>query len=133
MTAGASLEQRVREAVNNVADPCSVGRGVPAGLVDMGMLCDVSVEQSPEGGAQAHIVLRLTSPGCTFQLYFDRELRDRLSVIEEVRNVEITWSKEFDWSDEDMNADLRARLTAKRAAMLERVAAAKRATASAHP
>ena len=39
--AAADVVARVRSAINEIADPCSVTRGVPIGLVDMGLLTGV--------------------------------------------------------------------------------------------
>jgi len=66
---------RVKEALQEVLDPCSVGRGVPAGLVDMGMVKAVEVGSTPDGHAVVAVELRITSPACTFQPYFEREVR----------------------------------------------------------
>ena len=117
----AQREALVRAAADQVADPCSVGRGVPAGLVEMGML--VSVEVGAEEGWSARgigVELRLTSPACTFQLYFERALRERLRGMgfTETEELEVVWDRRFDWSDDDMGADLKRRLGEKRRAMM---------------
>jgi metal-sulfur cluster biosynthetic enzyme len=117
-----TVESDTRAAINEVLDPCSVGRNVPAGLVDMGMLRDLTVAEGPDGGVTARLELRLTSPGCTFQLYFERELRERLAAIPAIRDIQISWSRQFDWSDDDMSPNLRARLRAKQRSMLEKLA-----------
>lgn len=120
-TREAGLAARVRAAVNEVLDPCSVGRGVPAGLFDMGMVEQLEVRSGDAGPPGVEMKLRLTSPGCTFQLYFERELRERLDGlgIPEDR-VGIEWSKRFDWSDENMSAELQSRLRRKRELVLRR-------------
>src|SRR4029078_12685395 len=109
---------RVKEALQEVLDPCSVGRGVPAGLVDMGMVKAVEVgstttghagvagQVAPAPAAHAWVAfeLRITSPACPFQPYFEREVRERLGGLPGVGEVRIAWDREFDWSDEDMSA-----------------------------
>jgi metal-sulfur cluster biosynthetic enzyme len=115
---GVSLEARLREALNEVLDPCSVGRNVPAGLVDMGMIRGVRHRPLEGGGEHVVIELQLTSPACTFQLYFDEHLRGRLEEIEEVEEVEIVWRSEFDWTDDDMSEALKQRFRARRELLL---------------
>lgn len=109
---------RVKEALQEVLDPCSVGRGVPAGLVDMGMVKAVEVGSAPDGHAVVAVELRITSPACTFQPYFEREVRERLGGLPGVGEVRITWNSEFDWSDDDMSPGLKQRLREKRHRLL---------------
>jgi len=117
------LESRVCEAVNEVLDPCSIGRGVPAGLVDMGMLCGLELEPRKQGRVAVRLAMRVTSPGCTFGLYFDDQLRSRLERLAEVESVEIEWSAGYDWSDDDMSDGLKERLRRKRERVLAQAAA----------
>ncbi len=42
-SAAAALEERIRAALNEVQDPCSVVAGVPAGIVDMGLVRSLEV------------------------------------------------------------------------------------------
>jgi metal-sulfur cluster biosynthetic enzyme len=109
---------RVKDALQEVLDPCSVGRGVPAGLVDMGMVKAVEVGSAPDGRAIVAVELRITSPACTFQPYFEGEVRERLGELSGVGEVRITWDSEFDWSDDDMSPGLKQRLREKRHRLL---------------
>ena len=116
--AARATEAKVLAALGEVRDPCSLGRGVPASVVDMGMVCGLEVVPRPHGRARVIITMRLTSPGCTFQLYFDDRLRASLRAIDEVDEVDIVWSDRFDWSDEDMSDGLKARVRARREILL---------------
>jgi metal-sulfur cluster biosynthetic enzyme len=111
------LEDLVRQAINGVRDPCSIGRGVPAGVDDMGMVCDVELQPRAGGGVRVRVGMRLTSPGCTFVPYFERELRTRVAAVDGIREVTIVWSRRFDWSDDDMSDELKQRLRRKREAI----------------
>jgi metal-sulfur cluster biosynthetic enzyme len=118
----AKIEQRVRSVLNQVIDPCSAGRGVAAGLADMGMVCSVLVKEHGDGPADVRVELRLTSPGCTFQLYFERELHRRMADCADVNELEIVWSSQFDWDDHMMSPQLKERLRRKRETVLRREA-----------
>jgi metal-sulfur cluster biosynthetic enzyme len=112
---------RVSAALQQVLDPCSVGRGVPAGLVDMGMVKQVAVSSAPDGRRVLTVELRITSPACTFQPYFEQQVRERLSTIDELDEldeVRIEWNADFDWSDDDMSPALKQRLRDKRKNLL---------------
>jgi metal-sulfur cluster biosynthetic enzyme len=109
--------ERVHEALQHVVDPCSVGRGVPAGLADMGMVKGVRLDTSA-GRSTVTVELRITSPACTFQPYFEREVHECLDTIEAVDEVQIEWDKTFDWSDDDMSESLKLRLREKQQRLL---------------
>jgi metal-sulfur cluster biosynthetic enzyme len=115
---GAEVEGRVREALNAVLDPCSIGRGVPAGLIDMGMIGGLELEPASPNRIRARITVRITSPGCAFGLHFDDQIRARLAPIEEIEEVEVLWNTDFDWSDDDMSDELKERLRRKRELIL---------------
>ncbi len=110
--------ERVREALQDVVDPCSMGRGVPAGLVDMGMIKDVGLCSTADGRSVVTVGIRITSPACTFQPYFEREVRDHLATIDGLDEVRIEWDSAFDWSDDDMSPALKQRLREKRQKLL---------------
>jgi metal-sulfur cluster biosynthetic enzyme len=114
----------VLSALDDVVDPCSVGRGIPAGLRDMGMVTSVALEPLPDGGLCAEIGLRTTSPACTFHLYFEQQVRAHVSCVPEVDAVQIRWSDEFDWSDDAMSDALKQRVREKRARLRARPVAA---------
>lgn len=116
---------RVGAALQEVLDPCSVGRGVPAGLVDMGMVKAVEIGSAADGRSVVTVELRITSPACTFQPYFERAVRERLGEVPEVGEVRIRWDSQFDWSDDDMSPALKQRLREKRHRLLAMADAAR--------
>ncbi len=111
--------ERVRGAVNDVPDPCSVAQGVPAGLVDMGLLCGVELTEAAGGGRTSAardvlVRLRLTGPGCLYGVHFEREIRHRLEAMPDVAEIEIAFSREFDWTPDDVAPDVQQRLRERR-------------------
>ncbi len=109
-----SLAGRVRSAVNDVPDPCSVSQGVPTGLVDMGLLCAIDVEPPVDGRSSVTVRLRLTGPGCLYAIYFEREIRERVEAMPDVRQIEIDFSPEFDWSPDDIAPHVQEQLRERR-------------------
>jgi metal-sulfur cluster biosynthetic enzyme len=114
----ADLLAQVYRALDDVLDPCSIGRGVPSGLPDMGLVVRAKVECESDGSTRLDLVLRMTAPACTFQLYFDQQVRTRLASIAELDIIDLDWSAEFDWSDDDMSDALKQRLRDKRSRLL---------------
>jgi metal-sulfur cluster biosynthetic enzyme len=106
-----TLHDAVVAALDRVIDPCSVGRGVPAGLNDMGMV--KAVEVDAEAGTAA-VTLQLTSPACHFQLWFFERVREEVAAVAGVADCTVEFSKDYDWSDDAMSSDLKARLRDRR-------------------
>lgn len=108
------LDERIRAAINEVQDPCSVSQGVPTGLVDMGLLCDIEIGAAAAGPHDVLIRLRLTAPGCFYAVYFDREIRARLDAMPDVADVDIDFSEEFDWTPDDIAPHVQQQLRERR-------------------
>lgn len=60
-------------AINEVIDPCSRFNGSHLGLVDLGMVKDVSVE-----GQSAKVTLLLDDPVCIYTFVMQKEIREAL-------------------------------------------------------
>jgi len=106
-----SLHDAVLAALDRVVDPCSVGRGVPAGLNEMGMI--KSIDLDPDHGSVA-VTLQLTSPGCHFQLWFYERVSEEVATVPDINICTVEFSKDFDWSDDAMSEGLKQRLRDKR-------------------
>ena len=109
-----ALVGRIRAAVNDIHDPCSVSQGVPAGLVDMGLLCDVQLGPLEGGRYRALVAIRLTGPGCFYGIYFEREIRVRLEAMAEIGAIDVEFSSEFDWTPDDVAPHIQQRLRIRR-------------------
>lgn len=68
-----AARQQVLAAINEVIDPCSRLNGSHLGLVDLGMVKDVSVE-----GHSAKITLLLDDPVCIYTFVIQQEIRQAL-------------------------------------------------------
>ena len=109
-----ALVERVQAAVNEVPDPCSVSQGVPTGLVDMGLLCDVEVGSGHGGRHDVLVRLRLTGPGCFYGIHFEREIRQRLEAMPDVATIDVEFSHEFDWTPDDIAPHIQQELRVRR-------------------
>jgi metal-sulfur cluster biosynthetic enzyme len=119
----AALEQRVRERVNAIDDPCSLAHRLPVGLADMGLVTAIEVadDPDPDGRHDVHLTLRVTAPGCMYVPFMDKAIRANLAELDEVGEVSTFWDPDADWSRNEIAAPARERLAAARA---ERRAAA---------
>ncbi|MGI9659165.1 MAG: metal-sulfur cluster assembly factor [Gaiellaceae bacterium] len=109
-----ALVARVRAAVNEIPDPCSVSQGIPTGLVDMGLLCDIELGPDDNGRHDVLVRLRLTGPGCFYGIHFEREIRQRLEAMADVAEIDVDFSREFDWTQDDIAPHIQEQLRERR-------------------
>lgn len=103
----------VLEVLNRIIDPCSAAMGQPAGLVDMGMIESVRIEESP-AGSRISIELLMTEAGCLMSVPFRIQAADDLRALPDISDVEITLNTTREWSEERMTDGLRTALAERR-------------------
>jgi len=108
-------EHEVRAALDEVHDPCSEVAGVPAGILEMGLVHDLQVSHEPDG-AVVRLAIRVTEPTCLMGPSLASGARERLAALPGVARVEVTLSDDGDWTPAAMSAEYRARLAEHRAA-----------------
>ncbi|MCX4641965.1 MULTISPECIES: metal-sulfur cluster assembly factor [unclassified Streptomyces] len=108
-------ESDVRATLNEIVDPCSITAGVPAGLVDMGLVGDIRIDDAPNGCHRIAVTVGVTEPSCVLIGSFANEAHARLSALPGVTAVEVALSEEVDWSEDKMAPEYRQRLTEHRA------------------
>lgn len=91
---------RVRQAeierlLNEIIDPCSVGAGVPIGLVDMGVVESVEVT-----GDAVEVRLLPTFPGCMYTAVFAGEIVRRLRALDWTGEIGVVLTPEQSVWDE---------------------------------
>jgi metal-sulfur cluster biosynthetic enzyme len=109
------LIERVREVLNGIVDPCSVAAGAPAGLVELGLIREVTLEPGPAGAA-VRVVIGLTEPLCMMGGSFVARARELLAAVPGVSEVDVSLDDAGDWGPGDIDPGYRLRLAAVRSA-----------------
>ncbi len=113
-------KQTVRAVLDEIVDPCSAVAGVPAGLVEMGLVREVEVLGGPEE-ATIRVAIGLTEPGCMMGVPFVNEAKKRLEALPGVGEVEVAMDHRRDWVPQDMSVAYRRRLEEHRASRRRRL------------
>lgn len=100
--ADTETERRVVDALTDVLDPCSCFTDEPVDIVDLGLVEDVRVEDGT-----AEVELLLTSPGCTYLPYIERDVEETVQRVEGVHAVEVIQITDQIWTRERMADDVR--------------------------
>lgn len=103
------LIARIEHELDQVIDPCSAGIGKPVGLVGMGLIKHLSLDEQPDG-LHVRIQLRLTSPCCLMAPSFTMQARERLVALPEIIGVDVTVDPAIDWTPGMMRASYRKTL-----------------------
>lgn len=108
----------IMDVLNQIVDPCSVAAGLPAGLVDMGLVETVSVKPGP-AGARVSVSLLTTHPFCMMGAVFISEATERLRALGGVGDVEVMLEGRSTWTPDRMSPGYAERLGSRRAAPQE--------------
>lgn len=90
--AGEFSEQAVWEALKTCFDP-----EIPVNIVDLGLVYDLSVEKSPEGGHVIEVKMTLTAPGCGMGPTIAEDARQKIATLPTVvaAKVHIVWDPQW--------------------------------------
>lgn len=103
------LVSRIEAELDQVIDPCSAGIGKPVGLVGMGLIKDLALNDGPDG-THVRILLRLTSPCCMMAPSFAAQAENRLKALDEIASVEVEVDPTIDWTPSMMRDSYRESL-----------------------
>jgi metal-sulfur cluster biosynthetic enzyme len=92
------LEDTVVQLLDTVQDPCSVRMGKPLGLVSMGLVESVAIDDQA-----IRIRMVLTGPGCFFYFQFADCIAKRLEAIAEGRDIDVVIDDAILWTKDRMN------------------------------
>lgn len=90
-----ALEGAIRERLDGILDPCSVRMGQPRGLVGMGLVEAIVVDERA-----IRIRLVLTSPGCIYYFQFADSIEAALAPIAQGRSIEVDIDDTILWTAE---------------------------------
>ena len=102
-------KETVMSRLHGIIDPCSAATNVPLSIVEMGM-----VEKIEFASGNVVVALRMTSPFCHAQPYFEMEVERVLADIPEIGAVICCFDYGANWRPEDMTASARQKLDARR-------------------
>jgi metal-sulfur cluster biosynthetic enzyme len=103
------LRETVTACLEEVVDPCSAASGAPAGLISMGLVLDVEIEEVA-AGARVRVDLCITEPGCMMAALFQIAVQRRLADLPGVAEADVRVDHGHVWSPEQMAPEYRHRL-----------------------
>jgi probable FeS assembly SUF system protein SufT len=98
-------EQAVWTALKSCFDP-----EIPVNIVDLGLVYDLNVEKTPDGGHALEVKMTLTAPGCGMGPVIAEDARQKIAALPTVRSakVHIVWDPV--WTPQMISAEGRLKL-----------------------
>jgi probable FeS assembly SUF system protein SufT len=89
---GEFSEQAVWEALKTCFDP-----EIPVNIVDLGLIYDLAIEQTPAGGQAIDVKMTLTAPGCGMGPVIAEDARQKIAALPNVERakVHIVWDPQW--------------------------------------
>ncbi len=89
---GEFSEQAVWESLKTCFDP-----EIPVNIVDLGLVYDLAVEQTPAGGHTIEVKMTLTAPGCGMGPVIAEDARQKIAALPTVESakVHIVWDPQW--------------------------------------
>ena len=110
-TEGKTSEERVRDALREIVDPCSAANGSNLDIVEMGLVNSIEVTDG-----DVRVEMRLTTPACHMVPYFIEEIEGGVGVLSGVESVEVETDDGMEWTTDMMSEEA----THKRQAVIDR-------------
>ena len=110
-TEGRQSDERVRDALREVVDPCSTATGSNLDIVEMGLVKNIQVNDG-----DVRVEMRLTTPACHMVPYFIEEIEERVGALSGVESVEVETDDGMGWNTEMMSEEAKE----KRQAVIEK-------------
>ena len=97
----ADIGDNIIRVLKTIYDP-----EIPVDIYELGLVYDVQI--SEEGDVK--IVMTLTSPNCPVAESLPQEVKDKVSIVQNVRNVDLELTFEPTWTKEMMSEEARFEL-----------------------
>lgn len=97
---GEFSEQAVWDALKTCFDP-----EIPVNIVDLGLVYDMSIEQTPSRGHAIQVKMTLTAPGCGMGTIIAEDARQKIAALPtvEAAQVHIVWDPQ--WTPQMISAE----------------------------
>lgn len=97
---GAFSEQAVWDALKTCFDP-----EIPVNIVDLGLVYDMAIDESPSGSHSVDVKMTLTAPGCGMGMVIAEDARQKIAALPtvEAAKVHIVWDPQ--WTPQMISAE----------------------------
>ncbi len=103
--AGEFGEQVVWAALKTCFDP-----EIPVNIVDLGLVYDLSLEKTADGGYDVEVKMTLTAPGCGMGPVIAEDARQKIAALASVRSAKVHIVWEPVWAPQMISAEGRKKL-----------------------
>jgi probable FeS assembly SUF system protein SufT len=97
--AGDFSEQAVWDTLKTCFDP-----EIPVNIVDLGLIYDLAIDQTPSGGHEVNVKMTLTAPGCGMGPVIAEDARQKIAALPTVESAKVFIVWDPQWTPQMISA-----------------------------
>ena len=83
---------------------------IPVDLWNLGLIYSINIEEKKDEGSDIHITMSLTTPGCSMGQHMAEDIKQKVSTIKSVNEVQVDVTFDPPWKPEMMTEDAKQKL-----------------------
>ena len=100
-----NLKNKIIDILKQCYDP-----EIPIDLWNLGLIYDIDIAQLKNTKSDVHVLMSLTTPGCTMGQHMADDIKAKVSSLPEINEVNVTVTFEPAWKPEMMTKEAREKL-----------------------
>ena len=100
-----SLKPEIIEVLKQCFDP-----EIPVDLWNLGLIYDIDFDSQDKDKTDVKITMSLTTPGCGRGSHMANDIKEKVSAMDEVNDVDVTVTFDPPWNPEMMSDEARSKL-----------------------
>ena len=100
-----SLKPEIIEVLKQCFDP-----EIPVDLWNLGLIYDIDFDSQDKDKTDVKIIMSLTTPGCGMGSQMANNIKEKVSAMDEVNDVDVTVTFDPPWNPEMMSDEARSKL-----------------------
>jgi metal-sulfur cluster biosynthetic enzyme len=100
-----SLKDNIIEMLKQCVDP-----EIPVDLWNLGLIYDINLQDAEDNKTDVFITMSLTTPGCGMGQHMANDIKEKISSLDPVKDVDVNVTFDPPWNPEMMSTEARQKL-----------------------
>ena len=100
-----SLKDNIIEMLKQCVDP-----EIPVDLWNLGLIYDINLQEAEDNKTDVFITMSLTTPGCGMGQHMANDIKEKISSLDPVKDVDVNVTFDPPWNPEMMSTEARQKL-----------------------
>ena len=99
------LKDKIIDILKQCYDP-----EIPIDLWNLGLIYNIGIKENGKEKSDVEVLMSLTTPGCTMGQHMAEDIKTKVSLLPEIRNVSVEVTFDPPWKPEMMTQEAREKL-----------------------